>query len=179
MFFEGGEVVRKNWPKALFLPDDEYGRVLEAFPRPCSDIIAIDPISKKFLLAKRKHQATIGVWCFGGGQRMGETPREAAVRNLKRETSIELSPDEFQFLWLSVNFFKYRNPEPQARGEHNVIFTFVFAPTPEEVEVISRSLDPEEYEKEHGLHAYTLAEIELLTESQKTKLVEYWHAIFG
>ena len=72
MFFEGGEVVRKNWPKALFLPDDEYGRVLEAFPRPCSDIIAIDPISKKFLLAKRKHQATIGVWCFGGGQGGGK-----------------------------------------------------------------------------------------------------------
>ena len=179
VFFEGGEGFQKDWPSPLFLSDDEYARILEAFPRACSDVIAVRPESKSFLLAKRKHYSALGVWAFGGGQRMGETPREAAARLMKREIGVNLLPEDFQFLGLSVSFWIHRNPEPQQRGEHGIIFTFVFVPTTKELQTISQSLDPEEYDLEHGICAYTLADLESLKESHKVKLIEHWHAVFG
>lgn len=178
-FFEGGEDFRKNWPSTILLSDNEYARAMEAFPRPCTDVLAVQPESKSFILAKRNHQSAFGVWMFGGGQRMGETPREAAARIMKREIGINLLPEDIEFLWISVNFWKYRNPEPQERGEHGIIFTFVFAPTPEEIRIISSSLDPEEYDLNHGIRFYTLSDLELLKEPHKVKLIEYWHAVFG
>lgn len=179
VFFEGGESVRKNWPKARFLEDDEYRRSIEAFPRACSDIIAVDPATKSLLLPKRRHHSALGVWCFGGGQKMGETPREAAARVLKHEAGLELVPDDFQFLSCSVIFWALRNPEPQDRGEHSILFTFVFIPNTDERVAISKSLDPEEYEIEHGVRPYSLYDLEALSEPQRVRLVEYWHAVFG
>ncbi len=178
-FFEGGKDFRESWPPATFVSDSEYARAMEVFPRACTDVLAVQPESKSFILAKRKHQAALGVWMFGGGQRMGETPREAAVRLMKRETGIDILSEDLQFLWLSVNFWRHRNPEPQGRGEHGIIFTYVFVPTPEDLRVISSSLDPEEYDLAHGIRSYTLSDIELFKEPHKVKLIEYWHAVFG
>lgn len=179
VFFEGGEDMRKNWPQALFLEEQEYGRAIEAFPRACSDIIAIDPATKSLLLLKRRHPAAPGVWCFGGGQKMGETPSEAAVRILGREAGLELTADDLQFLQFSVMFWASRNPAPQDRGEHVVLFTYVFVPNPEEIATISTSLDLEEYDREHGVQSYSLSDLEALSDPQKVRLIEYWHAVFG
>ena len=179
VFFEGGEGMRENWPKAPFLEDREYARAIEAFPRPCSDIIGVDPATKSFFLPKRRHPAAPGVWCFGGGQKMGETPREAATRILRHEAGLELAPDDLQFLSFSVIFWMLRNPEPQDRGEHSILFTFVFVPSADELVAISSSLDPKEYEVEHGVRPYSLRDLEALSEPQKVRLIEYWHAIFG
>ena len=178
-FFEGGKDFRESWPSPALLSDDEYARAMEAFPRSCTDVLAVQPESKSLILAKRKHQSGLGVWMFGGGQRMGETPREAAVRLMKREIGIDLLPEDLNFLWLSVNFWVQRNPEPQDRGEHGIIFTFVFVPTPEELLIIASSLDPEEYDLAHGIRFYTLEDLKLLKEPHKVKLIEYWHAVFG
>jgi len=144
LFFEGGKNVRTTWPAPLFLSDEEYGHALEAFPRACADIVAVDIGARGFYLAKRRHPSAQGVWWFGGGQRMGETPREAAVRSLKRETGVVLKPEEFQFLAINLMFFKFRNPTPQERGEHDIGFTYAFVPTQEELETIKKSLDKEE-----------------------------------
>ena len=178
-FFDGGKDFRKDWPSATFISDSEYARAMEAFPRPCTDVLAIQPESKSLILAKRKHQSALGVWMFGGGQRMGETPRETAVRLMKREIGINFLPEDLEFLWISVNFWMHRNPKPQDRGEHGIIFTFVFVPTPEELKIISNSLDPEEYDLTHSIRSYTLEDLESLKESHKVKLIEYWHAVFG
>jgi len=166
-----------SWPKPPYLTDKEYGRCMEAFPRACADIIAIEPRSKRFYLVKRIHHSALGVWNFGGGIRRGQLPGEAAVMNLERETGIKLAVHELTFLYHTIMFWKRRNPAPQELGEHTILYTFCFVPTAEEIAKIK--LDPTEYDIAHGIKLYDREELNQLNESHRDMLLVYHSAAFG
>src|SRR3989344_2221000 len=162
---------RKSWPKPPYLSDEEYGKCMEAFPRVCCDIIALEPKSRQLYLVKRTHHSAIGRWDFGGGMRRGQTPKEAAIINLKRETGIILEKDELTFLFQTMMYWRYRNPKPQELGEHCLVFTFCFVPTPEEIAGIK--LDPTEYDIDHGVRLYDRESIKQFHESNSELLLMF------
>ena len=168
---------RRSWKKPPYLSDEEYGRCMEAFPRVCSDVLAVEPQSKRFYLTKRIHHSAIGRWNFGGAQRRGQTPVEAAIANLHRETGIRLAPDELSFLFHTEMYWKRRNPEPKGFGEQCRVLTFCFVPTREEIDQIK--LDPGEYDIFHGVMLYTREEIERIPESTHELLLMFYDAAFG
>jgi len=177
IWMEGGRDFRKDWPKAPFLDEEQYGLCMAAFPRVCSDIIAVHPQREGFYLARRIHHSAMGRWCFGGGQRRGQTPRDAAAANLRRETGIEVPPEKFTFLFATEMYWKHRNPQPQNLGEQCRVLTYCFVPTNQEVANIK--LDPNEYDPEHGVQLYTKRGIYNILEPTGELLRMYWHAAFG
>ncbi len=59
-------------------------------PRLTSAVLVVD--NNKFLLAKRNKVNYNGYWVIpGGGVRFGETIEEAAIREIKEETSIDVA----------------------------------------------------------------------------------------
>ncbi|MSU74409.1 hypothetical protein EXS57_01365 [Candidatus Kaiserbacteria bacterium] len=169
--------LRKSWPKASYLSDEEYGKSMAAFPRVCSDILALEPESKSFYLVERIHHSAIGRWGFGGGQRRGQTPREAAVTNLARETGIQLTENELVFLFATEMYWQRRNPEPQELGEQCRNLTYCFVPTAEELAGIK--LDAGEYDLEHGIKLYSRSDIAQIPDGTRELLLMYWKAAFG
>jgi len=168
---------RESWPKPPYLSDEEYGKCMAAFPRVCSDIIAVEPESKRFYLVKRIHHSAIGRWCIGGAQRRGETPEEAAIINLKRETGIQLTLNELSFLFSSEMYWKLRNPKPQELGEQCRVLTYCFVPTAKDIAGIN--LDSSEYDLNHGVKLYTRKQIEQFPESNRGLLLMFYDAAFG
>lgn len=177
IWMEGGKDFRKDWPNPPFLTDEQYAASMAAFPRVCSDIIAVSPKNRGFYLAKRIHHSAMGPWGFGGGQRRGQTPRDAATVNLKRETGIEVRPRDFTFLFATEMYWRHRNPEPQELGEQCRVLTYCFIPTDDELANIA--LDPNEYDVEHGVRLYTKSSISHILESTGELLLMYWNAAFG
>ena len=50
----------------------------------------------KVLLARRNHQPFYGCWCIPGGHiEYGETARQAAIREIKEEVGLDISPEFF------------------------------------------------------------------------------------
>ena len=47
-------------------------------------------------------------WLIGGRMRIGCSPQEAAARNVKRETGLDLAPGRLQFLTAVSMLWKHR-----------------------------------------------------------------------
>ena len=66
------------------------GIVLYENPVPSVAVVLTDP-NRRILLVRRSVEPGIGEWCLPGGFiEMGETPFQAAVRELKEEIGIEI-----------------------------------------------------------------------------------------
>jgi len=63
-------------------------RVIYENPVPASCLVVVDP-SDRVLLVKRNMEPQKGFWCLPGGfMELGETPEQAALRELKEETGL-------------------------------------------------------------------------------------------
>ncbi|MBN2601318.1 MAG: NUDIX hydrolase [Candidatus Marinimicrobia bacterium] len=63
-------------------------------PIPSVAVVLIDP-DRRILLVRRSAEPGIGEWCLPGGFiEMGETPSQAAVRELQEEIGIEIEPPQ-------------------------------------------------------------------------------------
>ena len=70
------------------------GIVLYENPTPSVAVVLTDP-NRRILLVRRSVEPGIGEWCLPGGFiEMGETPSQAAVRELKEEIGIEIGPPQ-------------------------------------------------------------------------------------
>ncbi|KAK9916030.1 hypothetical protein WJX75_007575 [Coccomyxa subellipsoidea] len=131
-------------PKIQFLEDAEYGRALDTIVKACADVIFTDGELGKVLILKRNVQPLDDWWCVGGRMKAGETPAEAAARNVLRELKIEISPSRFKYLCHASLLWQFRQQEPRGNGTADVALVFTAELSPEERQAIS--FDTAEYE---------------------------------
>lgn len=136
--FTTGEYTKRS----VYLPDDEYGRALDALVKACSDLLLTNE-DGKVLIGKRVVHPQPD-WWYGCGGRMkpGETPYESAARLLKRELKLELRPDEAKHIseggrFEGVGYYSYlwqfRNQEPKDHGTADISVTITAKLTRDEV----------------------------------------------
>ena len=136
------------------LSDDEYGRGLQCFVPACTDIVSIDINRKEIYLARRVSKPMTGLWWIGGRIEPNETKKEAAARNFKRETGLEISTARFKLIAVFDYRWKDRAQSPQEIGCHMLAFTFSVELTMEEFTSLHGNLEEKEYEKGTGLFAF-------------------------
>ena len=115
--FETGNF-KKPTKKEYFLPNEEYGRALRALVISTCDIAVLNS-GGKLLLAKRTWEPAKGqFWIIGGRRIPGESFGESALRNLKHELGIEVTPARFQYLGGYSMVFAKRRQAPKQDGVH-------------------------------------------------------------
>lgn len=147
----------------VFMPDEEYGRALETFIVPCADTIIIDRKEKTVYLAKRRAKPIHDTWWVIGGRRKpGMSARDAMKDIFKRETSLEISPERFQYIATVEYLLKDRQQPPQEKNLHTQGVTYALELTSEERYVVAANLDPKEYYSELGLKGFPSSEFQEL-----------------
>lgn len=166
-----------NPPPRLRLSDEEYAHTLQATIQVTVDVVAINRKKRQFYLAMRQAKPVAGWWWFGGRQNPGETPTEAAVRIMKRETGLDLSSERFKFVAYIHHMCKDREQEPQDMGCHMLAGTFVFEPTEEELSCMKGQLEKKEYASEIALRPFGLSG--LLAEGARPQVLQLYDKMFG
>ena len=130
-------------PSGLFLPDDEYGRALDALVKGCVDCLLTNE-KGEVLLGLRKHEPAKGTWWYiGGRMRPGETVEETARRHAKRDIGIEIDTERFRFVTTSTMNWEFRVQEPAANGTCDI--NVVLAATLTEEEIARKTMCADEY----------------------------------
>lgn len=76
---------------------ESCSQVIYQNPVPCADVAVID--GSQVLLIKRENPPHAGKWALPGGIiEINESPEEAAVRELKEETNIDVAPEELSLI---------------------------------------------------------------------------------
>lgn len=133
--------------KRVFLPDDVFAQARPAFIHDCTDIIPVNLEERRLYLAPRISQPMAGWWWIGGRRFPGEAKNEAARRNFRRETKLDLPVERFQPVpWGSHDLI--------CPGIHYFIHAFFVDVAPEEVQHASQNLDEKEYDRSKGLSAF-------------------------
>lgn len=146
--------------KGPFLTDEVFSAAMASLPLYTVDIIAVNPGTEMFHLAKRKIHSAMGIWQFGGGVKSHETLRMAMVRLMKRETGLEFDRMDFSYICEVQGFWQFRQQEPQNAGQFCPNHVFGFVPTQDELVQMRGNLDPNEYDTEFGLSPYSRKELE-------------------
>ena len=73
-----------------FIPDVLYHQIMELLP--IVSVEAVIMIDNSLLFLRRKNEPTLGEWWFAGGRiRKGESLKQALYREVKEETSLQIS----------------------------------------------------------------------------------------
>jgi isopentenyldiphosphate isomerase len=118
--FVTGEYTRNK----TFLGDDEYGRALDCFVKGCADLLLTDDRGM-MLMGKRKVHPQPDWWVLGGRMKAGDTVEEAAGRNCRRETGIDIAPERWSFVCCQTMLWQFRKQAPEGNGtaDFGVIMT--------------------------------------------------------
>lgn len=123
-----GEYTRNK----TFLDDAEYARALDCFVKGCADLLLTDG-KGRVLLGKRKVEPQPDWWVLGGRMKAGDTIEEAAARNLRRETGVDLPHARFSFVCAQTMLWQFRKQEPAGNGTADVGIIMTAELTEEEV----------------------------------------------
>ena len=124
-----------------FLDDDEYGRALDCFVKGCADILLTDE-KGMMLMGKRKVHPQPDWWVLGGRMKAGDTPEEAAGRNCKRETGVDIPPERWSFVCCHTMLWQFRKQAPEGNGtaDFGVIMTAVVTEEEREDDHVQRGV---------------------------------------
>lgn len=131
-----------------------HARVLESYINVCADAVPVNFSRKTIWLAKRRTKPHQDWWWIGGWMQAGETAEEAMSRKWANETPVKVAPARFVFVCLNRYFWKERQQKPQDIGCDCLAFTFLVELTAEELDSVSRGLDPSEYDATSGLQEF-------------------------
>ena len=130
-------------PQRVFLPDKEYGLALDALVKACSDVLVLSSDGDKILLGKRKVEPQPDWWFIGGRAKPGDTTRDAASRNVKRELGLDLSVDRFCVIATYSMVWRWRAQAPAENGTADISTVHTLQLTAEEQAQVK--LDMNEY----------------------------------
>eukprot|EP00401_Gymnodinium_catenatum_P042965 CAMPEP_0117501566 /NCGR_PEP_ID=MMETSP0784-20121206/23366_1 /TAXON_ID=39447 /ORGANISM="" /LENGTH=219 /DNA_ID=CAMNT_0005296827 /DNA_START=65 /DNA_END=721 /DNA_ORIENTATION=+ len=130
-------------PHFHFLPEEEYGRALDAIVKACSDIMVTSHDGEQVFLGKRKVEPQPGWWYIGGRSRPGESPQQAAARNVRRELNLELPPSRFEVVGNYSLVWQMRAQAPADHGTADISTVHQLKISAEEASAVL--LDEKEY----------------------------------
>mmetsp|Transcript_168385 Transcript_168385/g.540981 ORF Transcript_168385/g.540981 Transcript_168385/m.540981 type:complete len:252 (+) Transcript_168385:42-797(+) len=130
-------------PHHKFLEDAEYGRALDALVKAVSDVLVVSPDDSQVFLGRRKVEPQPDWWYIGGRAKPGETPEQAAVRNIRRELGLELPIERFEVIANYSFVWHTRAQAPVDNGTADISTVHSLVLRPEEVGVVK--LDEKEY----------------------------------
>lgn len=159
------------------LDNKTYALAMESFVVVCTDAILANRQKGIVYLAYRRVKPMQGWWIIGGKSFAGETPKDSIQRCFKRETSLELPKERFALIGLNRYFWKDRKQEPQNVGSDNLAYTFIVEPTPDEIVIVSQSLDPQEYDRNIGLQKFNLER--LISKNVHPVILDLYQQIFS
>lgn len=125
------------------LSKDLFYQVIGTWPRLCSDVIFVDYQRKIFYLADRRVDPS-GPWMIGGTILAKEEELSAAIRRLKIETGLTISPKRLRFVWFKRYIFE---------SWDSACYLFSLELTPKEQKAVK--LDNSEYESDRGLKPFS------------------------
>ncbi|KAF5833277.1 hypothetical protein DUNSADRAFT_10477 [Dunaliella salina] len=131
---------------ACMSTDEEYGRALDTFVKGCADVILRDGATKEVLILKRIVHPQPDWWFMGGRMRAGETPQQAAAKNVKRETGMDIAPDRFRAVCAASYLWSMRKQAPSDNGTADIVVVQSAEITGPERDIASKDWDTEEYE---------------------------------
>lgn len=159
------------------LDDAKYEEAMRAFPVLCADVLPIDRGRGRLYLATRSLEPKRGWWNIGGRVLRGEPIVTAALRKLREEAGLEVSADRLELVAMHRYVCTTREQHPREAGTDCPTFVFIFEPTVEELEIMHRSLDRNEYQNEKGMRAF--AREDLLAVGADPALVQLYDDLFG
>ena len=115
-----------------FLNDEEYGRALDCFVKGCADLFFTDA-KGRVLLGKRKVHPQPDWWVLGGRMKAGDTIEEAAARNAKRETGVDVELSRWQFVCAHTMLWQFRKQAPEGNGTADIGVIMTAQLTEEEI----------------------------------------------
>ena len=157
------------------LSDEEYRKALQCFVPACSDIAPIDYNQRVIYLARRASKPMTGWWWIGGRMVSHETKEEAAIRNFKRETGLELTENRLKLVAVFDYRWKNRAQVPQEIGCHMIAYTFAVELTTKEINGVN--LERNEYEESSGLTAFNRER--LVNEKIFPAILDFYDNIFN
>uniref|UniRef100_A0A7S2N1I2 Nudix hydrolase domain-containing protein n=1 Tax=Helicotheca tamesis TaxID=374047 RepID=A0A7S2N1I2_9STRA len=107
-------------PHHCFLPDDEYGRALDAMVKAVSDILVTSKSGTKVFLGRRKVEPQPDWWYIGGRSKPGETAEKAAARNVRRELKLDIPVERFEVIANYSFVWQFRQQAPQGNGTADI-----------------------------------------------------------
>mmetsp|Transcript_645 Transcript_645/g.1345 ORF Transcript_645/g.1345 Transcript_645/m.1345 type:complete len:438 (+) Transcript_645:50-1363(+) len=137
--FITGDFVQKR----VFLEDREYGLALDALVKACSDVLVLSFDGNRALLGCRKVEPQPDWWFIGGRATPGDTTRDAAARNVKRELGLDLDVSRFEVIATYSMVWRMRQQPPSTNGTADISTVHTLQLTPEEEGTIT--MDPREY----------------------------------
>ncbi|EIE25732.1 DUF212-domain-containing protein [Coccomyxa subellipsoidea C-169] len=102
------------------------------------------PLDHKYVCPNMAVRREALEWMKADYRNAGETPAEAAARNVLRELKIEIAPNRFKYLCHASLLWQFRHQEPKGNGTADVALAFTAELSPEERQAIS--FDTTEYE---------------------------------
>jgi len=112
-------IEKKFKSHARRLNDREYAEVLDNIVIATTDFVVINP-KGEMLLGKRSYYPAKGWWIIGGRLMPGESPQEAAARDIKRELKLIISPKRFSYLGTYSMAWIKRRQAPEKNGTHSM-----------------------------------------------------------
>lgn len=107
-------------PHHLFLEDAEYGRALDALVKAVSDVLVTSADANRVYLGLRKVEPQPDWWYIGGRAKPGESPQQAAARNVRRELGLELPASRFKVIANYSFVWALRQQAPSDHGTADI-----------------------------------------------------------
>ena len=109
----------------------------------CADILVQDDATGEVLLVRRTGHPQPDWWFLGGRMRAGESPLDAARRNLAREAGLDIAPGRLAPLCVVSMLWERRRQPPARNGTADVSVVFVTRATAAQRAAVV--LDPNEH----------------------------------
>lgn len=153
--FITGDFTRRK----VFLPDDEYGRALDCLTKAVSDVLIESADGKRVFLGRRRVEPQPDWWFVGGRARPGETTTEAAARNVKRETGLDVPAERFGVIANYSFVWGLRAQAPAENGTADTSTIHVLSLLADEEKLLSSArMDENEYADARWVDIDTIAD---------------------
>jgi len=136
-----------------WISDEAYREMVQKMPITCTDVVFIVKNDKAIYVGKRIALPMSGIWIFGGRMNFNDNSFEESLsRIMEIEVSHAIDPKRFNYL--CTNLYSWVVVAQGNFPGKNVGITYSCEVTKEELEKMSKGLNPKEYDLEFGIQRF-------------------------